>query len=58
MIFFMILILTNSCLAQQLFVYGKVYDSEFPSIQLQQLMVVNQQSQIGIFGGKIGRAHV
>ncbi len=49
-IFFLTLILTNSCFAQRLFVYGKVYDSEFPNIQLQQVMVVNQQSQMGIFG--------
>jgi hypothetical protein len=49
-LFLLILILTNSCLAQRLFVYGKVFDSEFPNIQLQQVMVVNQQSQIGIFG--------
>ncbi|MEN9332481.1 MAG: hypothetical protein RLZZ94_1571, partial [Bacteroidota bacterium] len=36
---------------QSVFVYGKVYDAEFPNLQLQQVMIVNQQSQIGIFGG-------
>jgi len=50
LIFFLTLIFTNSCFAQRLFVFGKVYDSEFPKIQLQQVMVVNQQSQMGIFG--------
>ena len=49
-IFFLTLIFTNSSFAQRLFVFGKVYDSEFPKIQLQQVMVVNQQSQMGIFG--------
>jgi hypothetical protein len=49
-VFFFILNLTNSCIAQRVFVFGKVYDTEFPTIPLQQVMVVNQQSQIGIFG--------
>ncbi len=49
-VFFFILNLTNSCIAQRVFVFGKVYDTEFPAIPLQQVMVVNQQSQIGIFG--------
>ena len=50
-VFIFILVLTNSCFAQRVFVFGKVYDTEFPTMQLQQLMVVNQQSQMGIFGG-------
>jgi len=49
-VFFFILNLTNSCIAQRVFVFGKVYDTEFPTIPLQQVMVVNQRSQIGIFG--------
>ena len=42
--------LNYSAKAQRVFVFGKVYDTEFPTIPLQQLMVVNQQSQMGIFG--------
>ena len=49
-VFFFILNLTNSCIAQRVFVYGKVYDKEYPTLLLQQVMVVNQQSQIGLFG--------
>ena len=49
-IFFLTLILTNSSFAQRVFLFGKVFDIEYPTIPLQQLMVVNQQSQMGIFG--------
>jgi hypothetical protein len=49
-VFFFILNLTHSCIAQRVFVYGKVYDKEYPTLLLQQVMVVNQQSQIGLFG--------
>ena len=57
-VFFFILHLTNSCIAQRVFVFGKVYDTEFPTIPLQQVMVVNQQSQIGIFGGNDNRFQI
>jgi hypothetical protein len=50
LVFFFILNLTNSCIAQRVFVYGKVFDKEYPTLLLQQVMVVNQQSQIGLFG--------
>ena len=46
----LIICLSYSAKAQRVFVFGKVYDIEFPNIPLQQLMVVNQQSQMGIFG--------
>ena len=42
--------MTNSSFAQRVFLFGKVFDIEYPTIPLQQLMVVNQQSQMGIFG--------
>lgn len=47
---FLLLCLASSIKAQRVFVFGKVYDTEYPSLQLQQVMVVNQQSQLGIFG--------
>ena len=46
----LIICLSYSAKAQRVFVFGKVYDIEFPNLPLQQLMVVNQQSQMGIFG--------
>ena len=46
----LIICLSYSAKAQRVFVFGKVYDTEYPTIPLQQLMVVNQQSQMGIFG--------
>jgi hypothetical protein len=45
----LIICLSYSAKAQRVFVFGKVYDIEYPTIPLQQLMVVNQQSQMGIF---------
>lgn len=48
---FSLLLLCVRLEAQNVFVYGKVYDVEFPNLQLQQVMIVNQQSQLGIFGG-------
>lgn len=47
---FLLLLVSNICFAQKIFVFGKVYDIEYPSIQLQQVMIVNQQSQAGLFG--------
>lgn len=50
-LYLLLVFCTNySAKAQRVFVFGKVYDAEFPTIPLQQLMVVNQQSQMGIFG--------
>ncbi|MFM7017153.1 MAG: hypothetical protein ACKOX3_12590 [Bacteroidota bacterium] len=45
------MIATISGKCQRVFIYGKVIDEEYPSLPLQQVMVVNQQSQMGIFGG-------
>jgi len=46
----LIICLSYNAKAQRVVVFGKVYDTEYPTIPLQQLMVVNQQSQMGIFG--------
>ena len=52
LIFFIItlLVLQFKINAQSIFIFGKVYDAEFPSLPLQQVMIVNQSSQIGFFG--------
>ncbi len=36
--------------AQRIFIYGKVIDEQYPQISLQQIMIINQRSQVGIFG--------
>ncbi len=46
----LLLSLALSSIAQRVFIYGKAIDEQYPQISLQQIMIINQRSQVGIFG--------